>query len=80
VQRIQDIQLGQRPYLGAGEGLAKGHGSKILLHDRFLLYLGNGMNAVINFDLLLLVGSHPCWIAVIGVLPHAVGPSGERLN
>jgi hypothetical protein len=38
------------------------------------------VNAVVNFDLFQLVGSHPCWVAAIGVLPHAVGSSGERLN
>jgi hypothetical protein len=63
-----------------GSGLAKSHGSEILLHDRFLLYLGNGTNAIVNFDLLQLVGSHPGRIAAIGVLPHAVGSSGEQLN
>jgi hypothetical protein len=74
------MQLGKRLYLGAREGLAESHDSEILRHDRFLLYLGNGANTVVNFDLLQLIGSHPCRVAAIGILPHAVGSSGEWLN
>jgi hypothetical protein len=74
------VQLGKRLYLGAREGLAESHSSEILWHDRFLLYLGDGANTVVNFILLQLIGGHPCWVTVIGILPHAVGSSGEWLH
>jgi hypothetical protein len=38
------------------------------------------VNAVIDLDFLQLIRRHSCRIAAIGILPHAVGSSSERLD
>jgi hypothetical protein len=66
-------------YLGAGEGLAKGHRAKDFRHERLLLYVGDSANIVIDLHFLQLVKRNSCRVSAIGVVPHAVGPSSERL-
>jgi hypothetical protein len=67
-------------YLGAGEGLAKGHRAKDFRYEGLLLYIGDGVNTVIDLRFLQLVRRNSCRVSVIGVVPHAVGSSGERLD
>jgi hypothetical protein len=38
------------------------------------------MHAVIDFRFVQLVGRDSCRVLVISVVPHAVGPSSERLD
>jgi hypothetical protein len=52
LQWKRSIQLRQRVYLGAGEGLAKGHRAEDFWHERLLLYVGDGVNTIIDLRFL----------------------------
>jgi hypothetical protein len=67
-------------YLGAGKGLADGHRAEDFRHDCFLLYVGDGANTVIDLRFPQFVRGNSHRVSVISVVPHAVGPSSERLN
>jgi hypothetical protein len=67
-------------YLGAGKGLAKGHHAEDFWHERLFLYVGDSANTVIDLRFLQLVRRNSCRVSSIGVVPHAVSPSSERLD
>jgi hypothetical protein len=73
-QRTEDA------YLGAGVRFAEGFCAKVLGHDCPLRQRSDGAHTIVDFDLLQLVGGEPGRVSAIGVVPHAVCPSGERLN
>jgi hypothetical protein len=62
-------------YLGAGAQLAEGYRDENLPHDQLLLQRGDSVNIVIDLGFLQFVKRNSRRVPMIGVIPHAVGPS-----
>jgi hypothetical protein len=63
-----------------GEGLAKGHRAEDFWHERLLLYVGDSANTVIDLRFPQLIRKNSCRVSALGVFPHGVGSSSERLD
>jgi hypothetical protein len=60
--------------------LAESFRAEILGHDRLLLQRSDGTNSVIDLSFPQLIGRESRRVPTTGIVPHTVGPSGERLD